>query len=186
MSSETAEKSSVCDLARWVAKHIDDKHLEGDDEAYNEALNIINRILSDYNSHNFDDLIAFLADAVDWKKQSFKRRVWDTLTDEEKAHFVNRLVRDVAENGMAYYIDLIRIEAFEWESDLRGELAKLIRDRYLNGLISFQDMLNEVWAVVGTEISKDKKRELIRSGLELAKYLDEDTLKELVRDYFVG
>jgi hypothetical protein len=184
MSSETVEKSSVCDLAWWVAKHINEKHLEGDGEAYNEALNIINRILSDYNSHNFDYLIAFLADAVDLKKQSFKMRVWNTLTDEEKTYFVNRLVRDIAEYGMMYYIDLIRIEAFEWGSDLRGELAKLIRDRYLNGLISFQDMLNEVWAILGSDISKDEKRELIRTGLELAKYLDDDTLKDLVREYF--
>jgi hypothetical protein len=184
MSSETVEESGLCDLVGWVASHLVEKYLEGEDFPYQYALDIINHILKDYNSHNYDDLVTFLADAVDWKKQSFKRRVWDTLTDEEKAEFVNRLVRRIAEDGMKYYADLLRIIAFEWDGGLRGELAKLIRDRYLNGLISFQDMLNEVCAILDPDESKKEKLKRKRIGLELAKYLDEDTLKGIIKEYF--
>jgi len=184
MSSETVEESGICDLVGWVATHLEEKYMDGAAEPDKEALNIINRILSDYNSHNFDDLVAFLADAVDWRKQAFKRRVWDTFTDEEKVEFVNRLVHRLAVDGMIYLVDAMRIDAFEWDRGVRGELAKQIRDRYLNGSISFQDMVNEVWAVLRPDVPKDVKREWIQDGLELAKYLDEGTLKELVREYF--
>jgi len=184
MSSETVEESGIDELVGWVATHLEEKYMDGAAEPDKEALNIINRILSDYNSHNFDDLVAFLADAVDWRKQAFKRRVWDTLTDEEKAEFVNRLVHRIAVDGMIYYVDAMRISAFELDGGVRAELAKQIRNRYLNGTISFQDMVKEVWAIIRPDVSKDVKREWIQDGLELAKYLDEGTLKELVRDYF--
>jgi hypothetical protein len=184
MSSETVEDSDICELVGWVASHLEEKYMDGAAEPDKEALNIINHILSDYNSHNFDDLVAFLADAVDWKKQSFKRRVWDTLTDEEKVEFVNRLVHHIAVDGMIYYVDAMGTSAFELDGGVRAELAKQIRNRYLNGTISFQDMVNEVWAIIRPDVSKDVKREWIQDGLELAKYLDEDTLKELVREYF--
>jgi len=184
MSSETVEESGIDELVEWIVRHLEEKYMDGAAEPDKEALNIINRILSDYNSHNFDDLVAFLADAVDWKMQAFKRRVWDTLTDEEKAEFVNRLVHRLAVDGMIYLVDAMRIDAFEWDRGVRGELAKQIRDRYLNGSISFQDMVNEVWAVLRPDVPKDVKREWIQDGLELAKYLDEGTLKELVREYF--
>jgi len=185
MSSETVEDSGIDELVGWVATHLEEKYMDGAAEPDKEALNIINRILSDYNSHNFDDLVAFLADAVGWKMQAFKRRVWDTLADEEKAEFVNRLVHRMAVDGMIYFVDAMRISAFEFDGGVRGELAKIIRNRYLNGTISFQDMVKEVWAIIRPDVSKDVKRRWIQDGLELAKYLDEGTLKELVRDYFV-
>jgi len=70
------------------------------------------------------------------------------------------------------------------DGGVRAELAKQIRNRYLNGTISFQDMVKEVWAIIRPDVPKDVKREWIQDGLELAKYLDEGTLKELVREYF--
>jgi hypothetical protein len=184
MSSKTVEVTDVGDLADWVAAHLVEKYMEDADEPDEEALNIISHILNDYNSHNYDDLVTFLAAAVDWKEQTFKRRIWDTLTDEEKAELVNRLVRHLAEDGMIYLVDAMRTDAFEWDGGVRGEIAKQIRDRYLNGSISFQDMVNEVWAVLRPDVPKDVKLEWIRVGLELAKYLDDDTLKDLVREYF--
>jgi hypothetical protein len=184
MSSETVEESGLCDLVGWVASHLEKKYMDGADFPDEYALDIINRIVNDYNSHNYDDLVAFLADAVDWKNQTFKRRVWDTLTDEEKAEFVNRLVRYIAEDGMIYHIDAMRASAFEFDGGVRAELAKQIRNKYLNGLISFQDMVNEVWTIIRPDVPKSAKLEWIRIGLELAKYIDEGTLKELVREYF--
>jgi NADPH:quinone reductase-like Zn-dependent oxidoreductase len=184
VSSETVENSDLCDLVGWVASHLEQKYLDGADFPDEYALDIINRIINDYNSHNYDDLIAFLADAVEWKTNSFKRRVWDALTNEEKAEFVNRLVRRLAEDGMIYFIDATRSSAFELDGGLRAELAKLIRNRYLNGLINFQNMINEVWSIIRPDVPKDVKLKWVQTGLELARYLDENTLKELVREYF--
>jgi len=184
MSSEMVEGSGLCDLVGWVATDLEKKYMDGADFPDEYAVKIINHILNDYNSRNYDDLVAFLADAVDWKKQSFKRRVWDALTDEEKAEFVNRLVRHIAEDGMIYFIDAMRASAFEFDGGVRAELAKQVRNRYLNGLISFQDMVNEIWSLIRPDVPKDVKLEWIRIGLELAKYLDENTLKEFVREYF--
>jgi disulfide oxidoreductase YuzD len=186
MSSETVEVTDVDDLADWVATHLVKKYMDGADFPDEYAVDVINHILNDYNSHNYDDLVTFLADAVDWKEQTFKRRIWDTLTDEEKAELVNRLVRRIAEDGMMYYLDIVRENIFYLTDSARGELAKQIRDRYLNGSISFQDMIKGILWTIRPDIDEGYKLRWAQTGFELAKYLDEGTVKKFVRGYLKG
>ena len=183
MSSETIEVGDVEDLANWIAYHLVQKYMDGADFPDKYAVDIINRILNDYNSHNYDDLVAYFADAVGWKNQTFKRRIWDALTVGENAELIHLIVRYIAKEGMEYYLDTLSRNAFELSPDEVGPTVRLIRNNYLDGSISFQNMIKEILGVIRPDIDNDYKLEWAQIGFELAKYLDEDTLKELVRAY---
>jgi len=182
MSSETVEVSDVGDLANWITYHIVRKYMDVADFPDEYAVDTINHILNDYNSHNYDDLVTFFADAVGWKKQTFKRKIWDTLTDKEKAELVNLIVHHIAKEGMSYYLDVLGDNAFELSEFETGEIVRLIRNKYLDGLISFQDMIKEILGIIRPDINKDIKLGWAQTGFELAKYIDEDTLKNFVRE----
>lgn len=137
-----------------------------------------------------EDLIEYLAKRSGIGLDTFKQ-MWAKLTDEQKENLLNEIAHNIAFDGFTRLIkaivdDLNRQRKYRKD---RGEILKYALYYICDDDSVDYDGLEDVIVDVFWPENKKKKDEeayedFIR-GLELAKYLDEETVKEAITIYLV-
>jgi hypothetical protein len=129
------------------------------------------------NDENWVDFLArFAYDAADdlsIDKKEFME-LWNKLTIEQKKAFLKELTHNVALYGLEDFLDTVG-----------GDLDLNDVKDYLNGKISFHDLMDKLAKVYDVEEYEpyDEYAKSFWAGVSLADYVSDEELKDLVRKY---
>jgi len=102
--------------------------------------------------------------------------LWSKLTEEQKEAFLKDLYHDLAKEGLTEFLRT---------AGKRKLSLKEIND-YLNGKISFRDLMNKLAKKYNVHKYKPEVAEDFWNAVDLAAYLSDEELKEIVKDYVLS
>jgi len=144
--------------------------------------------IEDIDDLNDSDLIDMLASWAGLSYDDFKR-IWDDLLDSEKNEVLDAVVYRMAVAGFEELLRRIATASYVRKNwDVRKKIIDMAK-KYVRGKIDLDDLSEGIVDVLwGTEKDTELGKRYIWdfwSGITLNNYIDEETVKELVRKYLI-
>jgi len=137
-----------------------------------------------------EDLIEYLAKRSGIGLDAFKQ-MWAKLTDEQKENLLNEIAHNIAFDGFTRLIKAI-VDDLNRQKKYRKDRGKVLKYAlyYIcdDDSVDYDGLEDVIISVFWPENKKKKDEEAYEDfvrGLELAKYLDEETVKEAITTYLV-
>jgi len=137
-----------------------------------------------------EDLIEYLAKRSGIGLDAFKQ-MWAKLTDEQKENLLNEIAHNIAFDGFTRLIKAI-VDDLNRQKKYRKYRGKVLKYAlyYIcdDDSVDYDGLEDVIISVFWPENKKKKDEEAYEDfirGLELAKYLDEETVKEAITTYLV-
>jgi len=137
-----------------------------------------------------EDLIEYLAKRSGIGLDAFKQ-MWAKLTDEQKEDLLNEIAHNIAFDGFTRLIKAI-VDDLNRQKKYRKDRGKVLKYAlyYIcdDDSVDYDGLEDVIISVFWPENKKKKDEEAYEDfvrGLELAKYLDEETVKEAITTYLV-
>jgi len=137
-----------------------------------------------------EDLIEYLAKRSGIGLDAFKQ-MWAKLTDEQKEDLLNEIAHNIAFDGFTGLIKAI-VDDLNRQKKYRKDRGKVLKYAlyYIcdDDSVDYDGLEDVIISVFWPENKKKKDEEAYEDfvrGLELAKYLDEETIKEAITTYLV-
>jgi hypothetical protein len=137
-----------------------------------------------------ENLIEYLAKRSGIGLDAFKQ-MWAKLTDEQKEDLLNEIAHNIAFDGFTRLIKAI-VDDLNRQKKYRKDRGKVLKYAlyYIcdDDSVDYDGLEDVITSVFWPENKKKKDEEAYEDfvrGLELAKYLDEETVKEAIATYLV-
>jgi hypothetical protein len=137
-----------------------------------------------------EDLIEYLAKRSGIGLDAFKQ-MWAKLTDEQKENLLNEIAHNIAFDGFTRLIKAI-VDDLNRQRKYKKDRGKVLKYAlyYIcdDDSVDYDGLEDVIISVFWPENKKKKDEEAYEDfvrGLELAKYLDEETVKEAITIYLV-
>lgn len=137
-----------------------------------------------------EDLIEYLAKRSGIDLDTFKQ-MWAKLTDEQKEDLLNEIAHNIAFDGFTRLIKAI-VDDLNRQKKYRKDRGKVLKYALYyvcdDDSVDYDGLEDVITSVFWPENKKKKDEEAYEDfirGLELAKYLDEETVKEAITTYLV-
>jgi len=137
-----------------------------------------------------EDLIEYLAKRSGIGLDAFKQ-MWAKLTDEQKEDLLNEIAHNIAFDGFTRLIKAI-VDDLNRQKKYKKDRGKVLKYAlyYIcdDDSVDYDGLEDVIISVFWPENKKKKDEEAYEDfvrGLELAKYLDEETVKEAITTYLV-
>jgi hypothetical protein len=144
--------------------------------------------LDDFDDLDDDELIDTLARLAGYPYENFKE-AWESLSDKEKEEALGEIEYRIVVLGFKELLKAISTDLYIRENKEMREKIIDVAKRYVNGEIDLYDFAvgleNILWP---TEDDKKKYDEAVRDywdGIGLADYIEEDKVKEMVKEYLI-
>ncbi len=144
--------------------------------------------LDDFEDLDDEELIETLARLAGYPYENFKE-VWESLSDKEKEEALGEIEYRIVVLGFKELLKAISTDLYIRENKEMREKIIDVAKRYVNGEIDLYDFAVELENILWpTEDEKKKYDEAVRDywdGIGLTDYIEEDKVKEMVKEYLI-